>query len=153
MLLSLVIATMVGGGPVGPTPYVGTPAVQTVAVAAPPAAVDESAPVAVPPTSDKAMQYYRSGNVLWVVNLVWSIAMLVVILSTGFSARLRDWSQHLGRRWFFTLVVYYLLFNLITSVVDLPRAYYEEFVREHAYGLSNQTLAKWWSDTRVWRRR
>jgi Zn-dependent protease with chaperone function len=109
--------------------------------------VDEDAPVAVPPATDKAMDYYRSGNVLWVINLVWSVAMLVVILATGFSATLRGWSQRLGRRWFLTLVIYYLLFDLITTIADLPRAYYEEFVRQHAYGLSNQTFAKWWADT------
>src|SRR6185436_19637131 len=105
------------------------------------------APVGVPPATDKAMAYYRSGNLLWAVNLVWSIAILVLLLASGLSATLRDWSQRAGRRWFFTLVIYYLLFNIITTVADLPRAYYEEFVREHAYGLSNQTLAKWWGDT------
>src|SRR6476660_3245477 len=111
------------------------------------AAVDETAPVAVPEPSEQALQYHRSGNVLWVVDIVWSLAMLAVILATGFSATLRNWSERAGRQWFFTLVIYYLLFNLLTSIVDLPRAYYEEFVRQHAYGLSNQTLAKWWSDT------
>ena len=75
------------------------------------------------------------------------MVILVVFIATGFSARLRNWSQRIGRRWFFTLAVYFILFTIITSIVDLPRAYYEEFVRAHAYGLSNQTLAKWWTDT------
>jgi Zn-dependent protease with chaperone function len=139
MLLALVFAAAAGGGP--------TSTVVAVAAAQTAAAVDETAPVAVPEPGEKAMAYYRSGNVLWVINLVWSTAILVVMLATGFSARLREWSQRFGRKWVFTLVVYYLLFNLITSVVDLPRAYYDEFVRQHAYDLSNQTLGKWWSDT------
>src|SRR5260221_9010328 len=111
------------------------------------AAVDETQPVDVPPPTDQALQYHASGNVLWAFDQVWSFAILLVLLSTGFSARLRDWSQRIGRKWFFTLAFYLILFTIITSVVDLPRAYYEEFVREHAYGLSNQTLAKWWTDT------
>jgi STE24 endopeptidase len=139
MLLALVFAAAIGGGAATQPP---TPAAAPRA-----AAVDETAPVEVPPPSDKAMAYYRSGNLLWVVDLVWSIALLVVILATGFSARLRDWSARLGRKWFFTIVIYYVLFTIITSLVDLPRAYYEEFVRQHGYGLSNQTVAKWWSDT------
>jgi STE24 endopeptidase len=145
MLLSLLFAVMLGGAPVGPAamqPPETARGAQAVDVA-----VDETAPVAVPPASEKALAYYRSGNILWVVNLVWSIGLLVVILATGFSARLRDWSQRVGRRWFFTLVIYYVLFNVITTLLDLPRAYYDEFVRQHAYGLSNQTLGKWWSDT------
>jgi Zn-dependent protease with chaperone function len=78
---------------------------------------------------------------------VWSFLILIVVLATGFSAKLRDWSQRIGRKWFFTLAVYFILFTLITTLVDLPRAYYEEFAREHAYGLSNQSIAKWWTDT------
>jgi STE24 endopeptidase len=141
MMLSLVFAVMIGGGLTAQGP--ATPSDRLPPVAA----VDENAPVPVPPATEKAMEYYRSGNVLWVFDLVWSMGILVVILATGFSARLRDWSQRIGRRWFFTLVVYYVLFTLITTAIDLPRAYYEEFVRQHAYGLSNQTLAKYWADS------
>jgi Zn-dependent protease with chaperone function len=32
-------------------------------------------------------------------------------------------------------------------IIDLPLAYYEEFVRQHAYDLSNQTLGKWIGDS------
>jgi len=112
-------------------------------------AVDETQPVDVPAPSEKALQYYRSGNVLWVVDQAWSFALLLAILATGFSARLRDWSWRIGRKWFFALAVYFVLFNVLTSIVDLPRAYYEEFVRQHAYGLSNQTFRKWLSDSLI----
>jgi STE24 endopeptidase len=110
-------------------------------------AVDETVPVPVPEPSEKALAFHRTGNRLWIVDQIWSFLLLVVVLGTGLSARLRDWSRTIGRRWFFTLAVYWILFTLITTVVDLPRAYYEEFVRQHAYGLSNQTIGKWWSDT------
>ena len=109
--------------------------------------VDETQPVDVPPPSEKALQYHRSGNVLWVIDQVWSIAMLVVILGAGFSARLRDWAQRIGRRWFFTIAVYVILFTIVTTIVDVPRVYYEEFVRQHTYGLSNQTFQKWLADS------
>ena len=102
--------------------------------------VDETQPVAIPEPSDLAVAYYTSGNLLWVANLVWSVLVLVAVLATGISARLRDLALRLTRhRWFLALTVYFILFTLITSIVDLPRAYYEEFVRQHAYGLSNQT--------------
>jgi len=104
--------------------------------------------VAVPEPSPLAMEYYRSGNWLWVGDQVWSMLVLVVVLATGLSARLRDLAMRVARnRWFFALALYFVVFTLITTVVDLPRAYYEEFSRQHAYGLSNQTLGKWWTDT------
>ncbi len=104
--------------------------------------------MAVPEPSPLAVEYYRSGNWLWVADQVWSMLVLVVVLGTGLSARLRDLALRVARnRWFFALALYFVGFTLITTVVDLPRAYYEEFSRQHAYGLSNQTLGKWWTDT------
>ncbi|HMJ86275.1 MAG TPA: M48 family metallopeptidase [Vicinamibacterales bacterium] len=108
---------------------------------------DETAPVAVPEPSEQAMRYYRSGNVLWFVEQAWSIAVLVLLLATGLSASLRNAARRIGRNWFFTIVVYFALFTVVTTIVDLPLSYYTEYVREHAYGLSNQTFGKWFGDT------
>jgi STE24 endopeptidase len=108
---------------------------------------DETAPVAVPEPSEQAMRYYRSGNVLWFVEQAWSIAVLVLLLATGLSASLRNAARRIGRNWFFTIVVYFALFTVVTTIADLPLSYYTEFVREHAYGLSNQTFGKWFGDT------
>jgi Zn-dependent protease with chaperone function len=110
-------------------------------------AVDETEPVAVPEPSALAVDYYRSGNLLWMADQAWSILILIVVLTTGLSARLRDLALRFARnRWFVALALYFIFFTLLTSIVDLPRAYYEDFVRQHAYGLSNQTLGKWWTD-------
>jgi Zn-dependent protease with chaperone function len=51
-----------------------------------------------------------------------------------------------GRNWFLTLALYSVLFTLVMFAVNLPLTYYVDFVRQHAYGLSTQTPAKWWSD-------
>ncbi|HKI03337.1 MAG TPA: M48 family metallopeptidase [Thermoanaerobaculia bacterium] len=110
------------------------------------AAGASSQPVAVPQPSEKAMRYYRSGNVLWVVNTLWGIAVLALLLFTGFSARLRDVARKIGRNRFFTIAIYGILFSLVTFILDLPLAWYDGFVREHAYGLSSQAAGKWWSD-------
>ena len=108
---------------------------------------DETAPVKVPEPTEQAMRYYRSGNVLWFVEQVWSIAVLILLLATGFSAALRNLAKRIGRNWFFTIVVYFALFTAVTTIIDLPLSYYTEFVRQHAYGLSNQTFGKWFGDT------
>ena len=102
--------------------------------------------VAVPEPTEQAKAYYRSGNVLWALNTAWALALPALLLWTGFSARLRNWAQAIGRKWFFLVAIYWVLFTIVTTALDLPRLYYVQFVREHAYGLSNQTLAKWASD-------
>ena len=102
--------------------------------------------VAVPEPTEQAKAYHRSGNVLWVLDTAWALVLPALLLWTGLSARMRDWARRAGRYWFFTVALYWILFTVITTVFDLPRAYYEGFVRQHAYGLSNQTLGKWTSD-------
>src|SRR5262249_22237675 len=53
------------------------------------ASVSEATPVAVPPATPTALRYYTSGNRLWVLDQLLSIALLAVILFSGFSATLR----------------------------------------------------------------
>jgi Zn-dependent protease with chaperone function len=151
MVLSLVCAMALAAGSAGmqPPPPPSSPPPGTTDALRIQAMVleDETAPVAVPEPSEQAMRYYRSGNVLWFVEQAWSIAVLVLLLATGLSASLRNAARRIGRNWFFTIVVYFALFTIVTTIVDLPLSYYTEFVREHAYGLSNQTFGKWFGDT------
>jgi len=107
---------------------------------------DREAPVPVPAPDEKALQYYRSGNVLWLVDLAWGLLIPALFLVTGFSARIRSWAQRLGRKWFFVIGIYFAVFMVLNFIIDLPLTYYQDFVREHAYGLSTQTAAKWWGD-------
>jgi len=111
------------------------------------AAAQDNAPVPVPEMTEQARRYYESGNVLWVVNTLWGLAVPLLFLFTGLSAGIRTWATKLGRKWFFVIAIYFIVFTLINSLLNLPLAYYQEFVREHAYGLSNQSLDKWIDDT------
>ena len=107
----------------------------------------KSLPVPVPPATPEAMRYYHSSNVLWMVFTLLEIAIPGIWAFSGWSARLRTLAQRIGRRWFFTIAVYYVLFTLITFLVMLPLDYYAGFVRQHAYGMSNQSVVKWAEDT------
>jgi Zn-dependent protease with chaperone function len=106
-----------------------------------------TAPVAVPEPSEKALQYYRSGNILWVVSRLVGLAIPALLLFTGFSARMRSLARRIGRKWFFIVGGYFILYSLLAYVLDLPLAYYAGYVRQHAYGLSNQTFQKWLVDS------
>ncbi|MFI5458297.1 MAG: M48 family metallopeptidase [Isosphaerales bacterium] len=107
------------------------------------AAVGELQPVAVPEPSAKALQFYRSGNWLWVVNHVGALLLTGGLAFSGASARLRSLARRLGRVWFFTIGFYVVIYLAIMFVLDLPLSYYQGYVRLHAYGLSNQTLGRW----------
>jgi len=106
----------------------------------------DTGPVAVPEPSEKALRYARSGNWIWLTEQLWGLIVPGVILFTGFSAKLRDVARRVGRNWFFTIVVYFALFLIITFLAGFPLTYWTGFARQHAYGLSNQTFGKWFGD-------
>jgi len=120
---------------------------------APPAAGADAAcrsadqPVAVPPPSAQAVRYHRSGNVIWAIDQVLGVAIPALLLFTGLSARLRSVARRAARgRFYPTLVVYLVMLSALLFVVELPFSYYVGHLREHAYGLSDQSSGKWLSD-------
>jgi hypothetical protein len=58
--------------------------------------VDQEGAVQVPPMTEIAMQYYKTGNLLWIVEQVVPIVLLAAILMTGASARIRDVAKKWG---------------------------------------------------------
>lgn len=107
------------------------------------AQVHSTETVAVPEPSALALRYHQSGHVLWVASTVLSLLIPGLLLFTGASARLRRLAQRIGGRWLLMVAVYALLFTLITALLSLPLAYYEGYLRQHEYGLSNQSLDRW----------
>jgi Zn-dependent protease with chaperone function len=103
--------------------------------------------VVVPEPTPSALQYYRTGNMLWAIGTTLGLIIPTVILFSGASASLRNLTFRIGgRRWLPTVLLYAVLFTIGYALLTLPFAYYEGFVRQHTYGLSNQTFGKWLSD-------
>jgi Zn-dependent protease with chaperone function len=101
------------------------------------------APVPVPEPSEKAVHFYRSGIVWWLVSEGWSWLVPALILLTGCSGWLGRQSKRIGRWEVCATCVFVLLYLLICYLVSLPLNYFRGFVRLHEYGLSNQTFARW----------
>ena len=109
-------------------------------------APSDTGPVAVPEPSEKALRHAHSGDLLWATDQLWGLLVPGVILFSGLSGKVRDVARGIGRNWFFTIVVYFALFTLITFAVDLPLSYCTGFAWPHAYDLSNQSFGKWFGD-------
>ena len=99
--------------------------------------------IAVPEVSDKAMSYYKSGNILWILEWLQIMAIPFLLLVTGLSGRLGRFAKRYGKNWFFSLLIYLISFVAFYQILSLPLAFYSGYLREHAYGLSTQSIGRW----------
>jgi STE24 endopeptidase len=90
--------------------------------------------------------YFEGGYVLILVDTIYSIAVSALLLWSGISVRMRNIAQRLTRSRFFQVPIYVAMFVIITTILTFPMTVYEEFLREHAYGLSNQNFGQWFGD-------
>jgi len=106
-----------------------------------------------PPMADTpdARRYNRIKRWLGMADAAIGFVLLVVLLTTGWTARLRDWSYHLGaQHYFFAVFLYVLMFSLIMKAVSAPLDFYGYRV-ERQYNLSNQKLGAWlWDELKGW---
>ena len=63
-------------------------------------------PVEVPQPSEKAIRFYHSGNVLWIIKQLWTLAVPAIVVFTGLSARIRNFSRFIGRKKVFTFILF-----------------------------------------------
>ncbi|HEY5236295.1 MAG TPA: M48 family metallopeptidase [Rhabdochlamydiaceae bacterium] len=110
------------------------------------AALPECAQVIVPEASEAAMRYYNSGNILWIVNQAWGLIVPLLFLLWGFTGKLSGFAQRLGKKWYFVIVIYLVLYLTISQILGFPLDYYAGYLRQHAYGLSIETLGHWFSN-------
>src|SRR5712691_8098216 len=90
--------------------------------------------------------YFEGGYWLLLWDFLASAAVYFLLLSTGWSARMRDLAELITRFKPLQTFLYWVQFLAVTSVVVFPLTAYRGFVREHAYGLATQTFDPWLGD-------
>jgi STE24 endopeptidase len=99
-----------------------------------------------PAAQARSDAYFEGGYWLMLWDFVIGLLLAWALLASRFSARMRDFAARLTRfRWAQT-AVYAIQYFVLTTVVTLPWAAYEGYVRERQYGMSNQGLADWLGD-------
>ncbi|HZP22914.1 MAG TPA: M48 family metallopeptidase [Terriglobales bacterium] len=101
--------------------------------------------------SPEVKRYNRIQRWLSLSDTLIGFALLIVLLVTGWTGRLRDWS-YLGARqhYFYAVFLYVLMFSIIAKVINSPLDFFG-FRLEHRYHLSNQKLRSWlWDECKGW---
>jgi STE24 endopeptidase len=99
-----------------------------------------------PEARARSNAYFEGGYVLQLVDTVVTIAVMLLLLESGLSRRIRDWTERRSRYPWLQRALYWSAYLAVTTALTFPLSLYEGFFREHAYGLSNQSFAAWLGD-------
>ena len=99
-----------------------------------------------PAATARSNAYFEGGYWLLLWDFLYASAVCLLLLNLRWSARMRDLAERITRfRWLQTFL-YWVQYLLLTTVLGFPLEFYENFVREHKYGLATQTFGPWMGD-------
>lgn len=100
------------------------------------------------PASAKARSdaYFEGGYWLLLWDFLYGVVVVWLLLKLGWSAALRNLAERITRFKPLQTMIYWAEYLLVTSVLFLPINVYENYFREHRYGLATQTFGPWMGD-------
>src|ERR1700733_4466394 len=90
--------------------------------------------------------YFEGGYWLKLVDLIYALAVAAALLWSQVSLRIQEWTEDRTHSRGGQVVLYAACYVPIVTVATLPLTLYEGYFREHAYGLSNQSILQWLGD-------
>jgi STE24 endopeptidase len=90
--------------------------------------------------------YFEGGYWLQLWGLLYGLGVAWLLLGTRLSVRMRDAAEKVTRfRWVHT-GLYAVQYIVLAAILSYPLTLYQDFFREHQYGLSNQSFGQWMRD-------
>lgn len=97
----------------------------------------------------KSDAYFEGGYWLQLWDFLLSAAVLLWMLQSRISARIRDWAERVTKSKNLQTLLYFIPFFFLTFVLQFPLTVYEGYFREHKYGLLNQTFGPWFGELMI----
>ncbi len=113
----------------------------------------QSGQIAVPDTvqvtmpTQAAFNFQKSKVTTWLIRLFLSFAVPAFFILSKLSIHIRNWAAGRARRWISIIILYFIVYSVVETLIYLPLDIYTGFFRMHQYGLSNQTFVQWLTDT------
>jgi STE24 endopeptidase len=98
------------------------------------------------PARAKSDAYFVGGYWLLLANTLYALVVAGVLLWLHISSGIRNWAAGLTRSRFWQVPIYIAVYTVVATILEFPLTLYEDYFREHAYGLSNQNFAQWFAD-------
>ncbi len=94
----------------------------------------------------KSDAYFEGGYWLQFWGLLYGLVVAWLLLASGAARWMRDRARRITPRPFLSVLIFAAMFLVASTVLDLPLSLYQDFFREHQYGLATQTLPEWFGD-------
>ncbi len=90
--------------------------------------------------------YFEGGYWLILWDFLYGVVVALLLLNLRWSARMRDLSERVTRFKPVHTFVYWAQYLVLTSILVFPGTVYEDYFREHKYGLATHTFGPWMGD-------
>jgi len=90
--------------------------------------------------------YFEGGYWLILWEFLYGAGVALLLLRFRWSARMRDFAERLTRFKPLQTLIYWVEYLVVTTILGFPLAVYEDYFREHQYGLATQTFGPWMGD-------
>jgi STE24 endopeptidase len=95
---------------------------------------------------EKSDSYFEGGYWLILWNFLLGAAISIFLLASRISARLRDFAERRTRFKSLQVIIYAIAYFLLVALLSFPLTAYQQFFREHQYGLATQTFGPWFAE-------
>jgi STE24 endopeptidase len=99
-----------------------------------------------PAATARSNSYFEGGYWLVLWDFLYASVVCLILLNFRWSARMRNFAERITRFRWLQDALYWGQFALLTYLLSFPWDFYENFVREHQYGLATQTFGPWMGD-------
>jgi STE24 endopeptidase len=96
--------------------------------------------------TEEMIRHSRILDALYFGGFVYGVAVLLILLRSGMSSRLRDAALRVTRQPFLMSILYVALFVIVTAIMQFPLSLYAGFIRPHQFNLSNESFSAWLLD-------
>jgi STE24 endopeptidase len=93
--------------------------------------------------------YFEGGYWLQLWDFLSTVVVMWLLLRFRLSMRMRDFAARVTRFRPLQTAIYWVQFIVVLSVATFPLTIYEGYIREHKYGLLNQSFGPWMRDQAV----
>jgi STE24 endopeptidase len=112
----------------------------------PPAATRAWLATVPPDKRAKSDAYFEGGYWLILWNFLLTVAISIFLLGSRISARLRDFTERMTSFKAAQTVLYAVPYLVIAWLLSFPLNVYQNFFREHQYGMATQNFGQWFGE-------